>query len=38
MRNGNRGAALFLVVTLILPLVMAACGKTVGDTIDDASA
>jgi ABC-type Na+ efflux pump permease subunit len=37
MRNGNRGAALLLVVILILPLVMAACGKTVGDTIDDAT-
>ena len=37
MRNGHRGAALLLVVTLILPLVTAACGKTVGDTIDDAT-
>jgi hyperosmotically inducible protein len=36
MRNGNRGTALLLVATVILPLVMAACGKTVGDTIDDA--
>src|SRR5918994_7993098 len=30
-------AVILLVVTLLAPLMLAACGKTVGDTIDDAT-
>ena len=37
MRNSKRGAAWLLAVALILPLVLAACGRTVGDTLDDAT-
>src|SRR5512135_1066298 len=29
--------ALILVIVFLLPIVAAACGKTVGDTIDDAT-
>lgn len=34
--NRNRFTALLIAIVLALPL-MAACGKTVGDTIDDAT-
>ncbi len=35
--HNNRRAMLVLLLTLLTPLVLAACGKTVGETIDDAS-
>ena len=37
MKTQTRYAALLLVVTLLAPLMLAACGKSVGDTIDDAT-
>jgi hyperosmotically inducible periplasmic protein len=37
MQTQNRLTAIVLVMTLIAPLLLAACGKSVGDTIDDAS-
>jgi hyperosmotically inducible protein len=36
-RQSIRRAALTVAVALMLPLVLAACGKTVGETIDDAT-
>ena len=33
----NRRVMLVLLLILLTPLVLAACGKTVGETIDDAS-
>lgn len=33
----SRYRAILLVLALIAPLVLTACGKTVGDTIDDAT-
>ena len=37
-RNAStRWAALFAVFVLVLPLVFSACGKSVGETIDDAA-
>jgi len=35
--HNNRRAMLVLLLTPLTPLVLAACGKTVGETIDDAS-
>lgn len=32
-----RGILLFLAVAILLPAMLAACGKTIGDTIDDAT-
>lgn len=37
MSHRNRGVGLLLVMTLVVPLVVAACGKTVGATMDDAT-
>ena len=37
MKPDTRTAALLLVITLLTPLMLAACGKTVDDTIDDAT-
>ena len=37
MKTQRRNAALLLVVTLLAPLMLAACGKSVGDTIDEAT-
>jgi osmotically-inducible protein OsmY len=37
MKGQSRTTALLLVVALIAPLLLAACGKTVGETIDDAT-
>ena len=37
MKTQRPTAALLLVVTLLAPLMFAACGKTVNDTIDDAT-
>jgi hyperosmotically inducible protein len=37
MKPDTRTAALLLVITLLTPLMLAACGKTVNDTIDDAT-
>jgi hyperosmotically inducible protein len=37
MKPLSRPAVILLVVTLLAPLMLAACGKTVGDTIDDAT-
>ena len=38
MKTQTRNAALLLVVvTLLAPLMLASCGKSVGDTIDDAT-
>jgi hyperosmotically inducible protein len=37
MKGQSRTTLLLLVVALLAPLVLAACGKTVGDTIDDAT-
>jgi osmotically-inducible protein OsmY len=37
MQTQKRLTLFVLVLTLIAPLVLAACGKSVGDTIDDAT-
>jgi hyperosmotically inducible protein len=37
MKGQSRTAALLLVVAILAPLMLAACGKSVGDTIDDAT-
>jgi hyperosmotically inducible protein len=37
MTRPFRPTAFLLVVALIAPLLLAACGKTVGETIDDAT-
>jgi osmotically-inducible protein OsmY len=37
MKTETRTAVLLLVITLLAPLMLAACGKTVNDTIDDAT-
>lgn len=37
MSDVRRFAAALLVVVLIAPLLLAGCGKSVGDTIDDAT-
>ena len=37
MQTQKRLTVFVLVLTLIAPLVLAACGKSVGDTIDDAT-
>ena len=37
MKGQSRTTALLLVVALIAPLLLAACGKSVGETIDDAT-
>jgi hyperosmotically inducible periplasmic protein len=37
MQAQNRLTVIVLVITLIAPLLLAACGKSVGDTIDDAT-
>lgn len=37
MQTQKRLTVLMLVLTLIAPLLLAACGKSVGDTIDDAT-
>ena len=37
MKTQNRSAVLLLVIALLAPLMLAACGKTVADTIDDAT-
>ena len=37
MKTETRTAVLLLVITLLTPLMLAACGKTVNDTIDDAT-
>jgi osmotically-inducible protein OsmY len=37
MRTHTRRTVLLLVATLLAPLLLSACGKTVGETIDDAT-
>jgi len=37
MNRTRHLTSLLLAVALIMPLLLAACGKTVGDTIDDAT-
>jgi hyperosmotically inducible periplasmic protein len=37
MQSQKRLTVFVLVMTLIAPLLLAACGKSVGDTIDDAT-
>jgi hyperosmotically inducible protein len=37
MKGQSKTPALLLVIALLAPLMLAACGKTVGDTIDDAT-
>ena len=37
MQTQKRLTVFVLMMTLIAPLVLAACGKSVGDTIDDAT-
>ena len=37
MIAGHRRFALLLIVVFVLPMLLASCGKTVGDTIDDAT-
>ena len=37
MKTETRAVVLLLVITLLTPLMLAACGKTVNDTIDDAT-
>jgi hyperosmotically inducible protein len=37
MKVQSSTAALLLVVAILAPLMLGACGKTVGDTIDDAT-
>ena len=37
MKQYSRKTVFLLVVTLLAPLMLSACGKTVGETIDDAT-
>jgi osmotically-inducible protein OsmY len=37
MKRFNRQSVIILTMVLLAPLLLAACGKTVGDTIDDAT-
>jgi osmotically-inducible protein OsmY len=37
MKKYSHTAGFLLVITLLAPLMLAACGKTVGETIDDAT-
>ena len=37
MRNSRYATSFLLVAVLIVPLLLAACGKSVGDTVDDAT-
>jgi len=37
MNRTRHLTSLLLAIALIMPLLLAACGKTVGDTIDDAT-
>jgi hyperosmotically inducible periplasmic protein len=37
MKKYSYATVVLLVLTLIVPLMLAACGKTVGETIDDAT-
>ena len=37
MSKYSRKTVFLLVIALVAPLLLAACGKTVGDTIDDAT-
>jgi hyperosmotically inducible periplasmic protein len=37
MRTHTRTTVFLLVVTLLAPLLLSACGKSVGETIDDAT-
>jgi len=37
MKPETRLVVFLLVITLLAPLMLAACGKSVGDTIDDAT-
>jgi osmotically-inducible protein OsmY len=37
MRKTHPASAILLAVVLIVPLVLSACGKTITDTIDDAT-
>jgi hyperosmotically inducible protein len=37
MKPETRPVVFLLVITLLAPLMLAACGKSVGDTIDDAT-
>jgi len=37
MTSGDRRVAFLLVLSLVLPLVTFACGKTIGETMDDAT-
>ena len=37
MKPETRPVLFLLVITLLAPLMLAACGKSVGDTIDDAT-
>ena len=37
MRTQTRTTVFLLVVTLLAPLLLSACGKSVGETIDDAT-
>ena len=37
MKKHSQKTVFLLVVALLMPLLLAACGKTVGETIDDAT-
>ncbi|HET9264020.1 MAG TPA: BON domain-containing protein [Vicinamibacterales bacterium] len=37
MRKASYATTILLVIALVAPLLLTACGKTVGDTIDDAT-
>jgi osmotically-inducible protein OsmY len=37
MRKSSYATAILLVIVFVAPLLLASCGKTVGDTIDDAT-
>jgi len=37
MKRAMHGTRILLVVALVAPLLLTACGKTVGETIDDAT-
>jgi osmotically-inducible protein OsmY len=37
MRKPSYATTILLVIALVAPLLLTACGKTVGDTIDDAT-
>ncbi|OFW08164.1 MAG: hypothetical protein A3H96_23380 [Acidobacteria bacterium RIFCSPLOWO2_02_FULL_67_36] len=37
MKRFSKSSSLLIVIALVAPLLLAACGKTIGETIDDAT-